>query len=339
MKYNNLHCHTTNSDGQLTVQETIKFCEENNVGAVAFTDHDSVLSDLDIKYLKSYKGPVRWVSGIEISVGRIPEVDKSLSGLHMVGLFVDPTNEELKKFCKRAQDSRRDRMQRIVKNLKSIDIHITEQDCLEASGGEAVGRPHIVQAIMKYESNVERMEELYLEMKAEVDSNSVARKKVMHIQEQGDSQKPYMIFLSKDAYIPDIYVEYLFSPTWDECVSVIRNAGGLSFLAHYFSIANKVELNFIEKLIKEGRLDGVEGVYGLFIFKSDSEFSKEILLQQEKLQDISKRSGCLVSGGSDAHNYENWEEFVNTPEFAEKTVGLLDNILEQSDKDLGWYKS
>ena len=106
-KYNNLHCHTTNSDGKLTVQETVKFCEENNVGAVAFTDHDSVLKESDIKYLKSYKGPVRWVSGIEISVGEIPEIDKKLSLLHMVGLFVDPTNEELIKFCKRAQDSRK----------------------------------------------------------------------------------------------------------------------------------------------------------------------------------------------------------------------------------------
>ena len=338
-KYNNLHCHTTNSDGKLTVQDTIQFCEKNSVEAVAFTDHDSVLKDSDIEYLKSYTGPVRWVSGIEISVGNIPEIDKKLSSLHMVGLFVDPTNKELKKFCKRAQDARRDRMQRIVKNLKSIDIYISEQDCLEASGGEAVGRPHIVEAIMKYPKNVERIEELYKEMIDAADSNEVAQEKVNIIEQQGDGQKPYMIFLSKDSYIPNIYVDYVFQPTWDECVKVIRDAGGLSFLAHYFSIAKKVELSFIEKLIKEGRLDGIEVVYGLYMNKVDSEYSKEFVKQQEELLEISKRTGCYISGGSDAHNYENWEEFVNTPEFANRTVGLLDNILEKSEKGLSWYKS
>jgi predicted metal-dependent phosphoesterase TrpH len=339
MKYNNLHCHTTNSDGKLTIQETIKFCEQNGVEAVAFTDHDSVLSKPDIDYLNSYKGNVRWVSGIEISVGEIPELDAKLSSLHMVGLFVDPTNEQLRRFCKRAQNARKERMQRIVNNLKSIDIHITEEDCLEVSGGEAVGRPHIVQAIMKYESNIKRMEELYLEMKEEAANNPIAEEKVRHIEEQGDSQKPYMIFLSEDSYIPNVYVDYLFRPNWDECVNVIRDAGGLSFLAHYFYSSKKLPIPFVEKLLKEKRLDGVEIVYGLEIEENGDENLKVMREQQEKLIKIVQNTDALVSGGSDAHNMEHWKTFVNNKNFAKSTEGILDNILKNSDKKLGWYKS
>lgn len=338
-KYNNLHCHTTNSDGKLTVKETIEFCEKNNVGAVAFTDHDSVLKESDVKYLKSYKGPVRWVSGIEISVGKIPEIDARISLLHMVGLFVNPTNQELKEFCKRAQEARKERMQKIVKNLKSVDINITEKDCIEASGGETVSRPHIVEAIMKYEKNIQKMEELYNQMKDDAKNNPIAEEKVQIIEEQGDGQKPYMIFLSKDSYIPNIYVDSLFRPTWDECVSVIRNAGGLSFLAHYSSIANKVETSFIETLIEEGRLDGIETVYGLDLSSLDGDVSIEIKKHQKELKKIADRTNCLLSGGSDAHNYRHWEEFINTPKFAKRTEGLLDTILKQSKKDLKWYKS
>jgi predicted metal-dependent phosphoesterase TrpH len=140
-----------------------------------------------------------------------------------------------------------------------------------------------------------------------------------------------MIFLSEDSYIPNIYVDYLFSPTWDECVKVIRDAGGLSFLAHYFSISKKVNLPFIEKLIEEGRLDGVEVVYGMDMMTT------EIREQQEELEKIAEMTGCLVSGGSDAHTYENWIDFVNSKEFASRTVGLLGNILKNSNKELEWY--
>jgi predicted metal-dependent phosphoesterase TrpH len=142
-----------------------------------------------------------------------------------------------------------------------------------------------------------------------------------------------MIFLSEDSYIPNIYVDYLFSPTWDECVKVIRDAGGLSFLAHYFSISKKVDLPFVEKLIEEGRLDGLEVVYGMDMM------TPEIREQQVELERIADRTGCLVSGGSDIHNYDNWIDFVNNKEFASRTVGLLDNILKNSNKELGWYNN
>jgi predicted metal-dependent phosphoesterase TrpH len=339
-KYNNLHTHTVNSDGQLTVPQSIKFCENNNVGAIAFTDHDAVLQSSDIKYLKNYTGPVRWVSGVEISVGKIPELEKQISSLHMVGLFVDPTNKKLQDFCRKAQEARQERMRRIIENLKTIDIHITEEDCLEASGGETVGRPHIVNAILKYQKNIDVINNLYERMKEESKENEELKKKIKNVEKYGDRQKSFELFLTEESYISDIYVNYLFQPTWDECVSVIRHAGGLSFLAHYFVYVNKLPLELVEKLLEEDRLDGLEVVYGLEEFEnSESNGARELENQQSQLKEIAKRTDSLISGGSDVHSKEDFEKFVSNQYYAGKTVGLLDNLLEKSEKDLRWYKS
>jgi predicted metal-dependent phosphoesterase TrpH len=339
LKYNNLHCHTTNSDGKLTVPETIQFCEENRVGAVAFTDHDSVLKEEDIHFLHNYKGEVRWVSGTELAVGEIEGLDERVSLLHLVGLFVDPTNRGLLDFCSKAQEARKERMQRIVNNLKSINIDITEQDCLEASGGEAVGRPHIVESILKYEDNRRVTDNLYREMTKESLNRPELKEKIKAVERYGDIQKPYSLFLSNDAYIPDIYVDYLFRPTLDECVSVIRNAGGLSFLAHYYYSSRNLPLPFTEKLLKENRLDGIEVIYGLEVeIGEDSKERRTMREQKKELLEIASRTNCFVSGGSDAHNLEHWLVFVRNKGFAKQTIGLLDAIVEKRD-DLKWYKS
>jgi predicted metal-dependent phosphoesterase TrpH len=42
MKYQNLHAHTVTSDGLLTYKEVLNVCAKNNIGVLAFTDHDSL---------------------------------------------------------------------------------------------------------------------------------------------------------------------------------------------------------------------------------------------------------------------------------------------------------
>ena len=338
MGYDNLHCHTTNSDGELTVPQILEFCEKNGISSVAFTDHDAVLRDEDIKYLKEYKGPVRWVSGIEISVGHIPELDKQVSTLHMVGLFVDPTNKELIEFCTKAQSAREDRMRTIITNLKTIGINITQEDCLEASGGEVVARPHIVQAIMKYPENVNKMMSLYEELKN--DKSNRAKELMGEIELRGDRQIPYQLFLTDGAYIPNIYVESEFKPTWDECVNVIRNAGGLSFLPHYYTYYNRLPLELVTQFLNENRLDGVEVVSDLNSYANwDSDIAKEVEYCRNLMIDVAKKTNCLVSGGGDCHKRVDWEHLVKNKRFADRTVGLLDDILKRCDRELGWYKS
>ena len=59
-----------------------------------------------------------------------------------------------------AQEARIERMSKMTKNLNNIGFKITQDDCIKQSGGEAVARPHIVKALLSYDENLKRMEEI-----------------------------------------------------------------------------------------------------------------------------------------------------------------------------------
>ncbi len=116
MSYETLHAHTTASDGTLTHLELLDACQKYNVGIVAFTDHDSLPNKKTLKLLNENRNhPIKWIIGIEVSSGLPRELGgKVHSGLHIVGLFVNPTNKDLLEYCKLAQEARITRMQRMV---------------------------------------------------------------------------------------------------------------------------------------------------------------------------------------------------------------------------------
>ena len=146
--YESLHNHTTASDGTQTYLEVLEAARRNKVGLVAFTDHDTLPSAADLKILRDYDGPVKWMVGCEISSGLPIELGGGVtSSLHILGLFTDPTNKALLDHCVKAVAARIERMERIVTNLKSLGFNISVEDCMAASGGETVGRPHIVRAL------------------------------------------------------------------------------------------------------------------------------------------------------------------------------------------------
>src|SRR3972149_3776185 len=96
LKYQNLHTHTTVSDGLMLYLNTLKICEKCGVGTVAFTDHDSLPGKKTVSELKKYSGPVKWISGIEISSGLPVELGgKPTSKFHIIGLFVNPFDKAL----------------------------------------------------------------------------------------------------------------------------------------------------------------------------------------------------------------------------------------------------
>lgn len=332
-----LHSHTKNSDGILSHLEVLKTCEDNNIAVVAFTDHDSVIDAKSLEILRSYKGKVKWVSGIEISSGLPAELGgKATSDFHITGLFVDPTNNKLKEHCVLANEARVVRMQKMVGNLQGLGFDIKEEDCIKASGGEAVGRPHVVAALVSKDENLEIIEKLRLQMKKEAEKDEEVKKKYDAMMEQGERQYPYVIFLTDDSYIPNIYVDYQYFVDMDSSVKLIRDAGGVAVLAHYFSCARKVDETLLEKIFKDDRLDGAETVYGLFCLNTGSEIENtvnETLLIAEKL--VAKHSK-LKSGGADAHVREDFEHFANSGDYAKRTVDLVENIIRQSGVNTKW---
>ncbi len=324
--YETLHCHTKTSDGELTHLQVLEACAQNNISVVAFTDHDALPNQQTVDQLQANKNhQTKWIIGCELSSGWPKEIGGVGSSFHIVGLFVDPLNKALLERNLKFQESRVERMEQMVKNLKGMGFKISVDDCLKESGGESIGRPHIVAALKKKEQNIEITEKLKNKMGKDAESDPELKEKYEKMIERGEDQYPYVLFLDSAAYIPNIYVDYLYYTDLDETVKVIRDAGGVAILAHWSFSKSKVDEQVIEKLFKEGRLDGAEIVFGLGVTERQDEMKEDM----ETMKRLTKKWNKLQSGGADIHKGEDFSYFVEAAWYTKKTIGLTERMIQQ----------
>ena len=327
--YESLHNHTTASDGNQTYAEVLATAERCGFGTMAFTDHDMLPSEADLNFLRSYTGPVKWCLGCEISSGLPMELGGGPTSMfHIVGLFTDPTNPELLEHCRRAVSARTQRMESMVANLRGLGFAITVDDCLEASGGEGVGRPHIVKALNRHPANDAVMQALKNQMGAAALTSADVAMDYMRMLERDPSDYPYRLFLSDDAFIPGVYVDYLYSTDMDQSVSLIRGAGGRALLSHWPTISRKVSADMLEGFLRDGRLDGVEIRSGFF----DSQVER----QGQLLEAIAERTKTAWTIGIDGHRGVDIERFAADRKLAPRSIGQTQRFIDKFKPDLKW---
>lgn len=135
-----LHVHSNNSDGTMTILELIEEAKEKNIDAFALTDHDTVQGlDEFIKLNVDY--PL--IFGIELSTY------SNGKPVHILGYFPKPLPEidELRDYLIRIKKKREIRIQKIIKGLKKyFNIEINYEEVKKNSHG-VIARPHIARAI------------------------------------------------------------------------------------------------------------------------------------------------------------------------------------------------
>lgn len=327
-----LHTHTTLSDGKLSHRQMFELSRSLDVSVVAFTDHDAVPDERELAYLESiHEVETKWIIGIEITARVSKELISRASGsLHVIGLFIDPKNVAIIEHCEKAQDARVERMKKIVCNLQNLGFTLAEEDCLKASGGESVGRPHIVEALFSHPENRSVTERLAQQMEEDSRQNPALRLQYERMIEMGESQFPYTLFLSDDSY-QKAYVETSFCPDLDEAVSLIRSAGGIASIAHYFTVKNKMPLFFAEQLLKEKRIDGMETVYGMRLIGKSNE--DELENEKMEIKRLLRIYDGIETGGSDAHTEKDMRQYASLKEFSAKSAGMAKKILDSGKVD------
>ncbi|MBO4963073.1 MAG: PHP domain-containing protein [Clostridia bacterium] len=119
MKYCDLHCHSTFSDGTNTPKQLLELAKKVNLSALALTDHNTI-DGLESFLQESKNYDILPIAGIEIST---EYQDKSI---HIVGLFLDKSYfETIKDFLKiplkRKEESNRLLAINLNKNGYKID--------------------------------------------------------------------------------------------------------------------------------------------------------------------------------------------------------------------------
>ena len=195
-----LHIHTTESDGCLTVDEVLETAMQRGLSHISITDHDTTLGvEKAINVCSKY--------GIDIIPGVEFNTLYKNEEIHVLGYYKSIENEQLQNRLRIIREERTEITQHMVRKLQHNGIHINWDEVRSvASANGVICKTHIMYALWKKttEPNV-------------IDWNHIAS----------------WFRHGGMAYIP-----YLGNP-YQDAVDFILETGGLPVLAHPGTIKNQ----------------------------------------------------------------------------------------------------
>jgi predicted metal-dependent phosphoesterase TrpH len=172
--------------------------------------------------------------------------------LHLLGLFLDAAHPAIDRFCARARDERERRIERMVEALGRANVNVPLDAVLEEANGATPARPHLARVIVR-------------------------------MGYAADVSKAFDSFLVEGR--PGFVARWL--PTVDEVVRLVRDAGGVTSLAH--PGVNRISRNQLGELARAG-IDAVE-----------ADHPDHPPTQVEAYERWGRPLGLLMTGGSDFH--------------------------------------
>jgi predicted metal-dependent phosphoesterase TrpH len=324
------HNHTVLSDGVLTHKELFYLTQKAGFSVLAFTDHDSLPDEETLRQLEELRSePMKWIMGIEMTA-RLPD-EYSGTPFHLVGLFVDPRDSTLLSHCASLQTERIERMHKLLAHVHALGFEVSVEDVLEEAQGDSVGMPHIAKAIERYPKNKVVVEEIEKKLAIAKEIEPHAKEIYQRLQIQGERGKPYLLYLSRNSFIPPPHIE-LTLPSIDEASAMIRNAGGVSILAHYFTYSRQLPMHGLREILDAKRIDGVETVYHMHA--DDHQGGAYIEAERQQVKHVAVQTGALDSGGGDIHTELDLKNFLAMPELVSETVGMTKRMIARGGLDI-----
>lgn len=142
MRGYDLHTHSDRSDGTLSPTDVMSLAAERDLAGVALTDHDT-FDGLREAATKAGELGLDFVPGIEFSA----EYDGT--SLHILGYWADPDDPAIGAELRRLTATRLRRGEMIVEKLRDLGFDVSLARVREIAGGDAIGRPHIAQAMVE----------------------------------------------------------------------------------------------------------------------------------------------------------------------------------------------
>ena len=190
---------------------------ERGLRVLALTDHDTVGGVTEASAAAEAAG-IRFIPGVELST------HVETGEVHMLGYFIDPTNQVLLDALAQFREAREGRAEAIVARLRDAGAPIRLERVLEHAAGGSIGRPHVARALVE----------------------------AGHAQSVGDAFDRWLV-RGRPGYVER------FKLTPADAVRLIREVGGVPVLAHPHSANDLASL--LPELLAAG-LAGLECYYG-----------------------------------------------------------------------------
>jgi len=110
-----LHSHSNRSDGSLSPADLVRHARAAGLAVLALTDHDTVAGLEEARGAADRSG-LELVPGVEISACWRAQ------SIHVVGLWIDPTEAHLLAHLETQAERRRDRMRKICARLSQVAL-------------------------------------------------------------------------------------------------------------------------------------------------------------------------------------------------------------------------
>lgn len=261
-----LHSHSTNSDGQHSVEEVAKMMSDSNVQFWSLTDHDTISGWQSAKTAAEAHDIV-FIPGVELtcmpgleanqSIMELHQRERASDSWHLLAYFptIDFQSEQHKHFkdwLAPLGDGRIPRMISMVEKLDELGMPI-DIDAVLARAGDSVGRPHLADEMMKLG---------YVDTRQEAFDKWIGDGKPVHI----TRTKPSIV----------------------EACEAVHAAGGITSLAHplYYCIDT-------DDLVRFCRDSGVDAIESFHRSHPD--------IYRYQLWSAAKDAGLKVTCGSDFH--------------------------------------
>jgi 3',5'-nucleoside bisphosphate phosphatase len=153
-----LHCHSTASDGLLAPADLVRRAAGNGVEILALTDHDELCGLAEARAQARDLG-LRFIDGVEVSI--------SWGGItiHVVGLNIDPHNQQLQQGLQGIRQGRAERAKKMAQDLERVGIPGSLEGAYAyVDNPNLIGRTHFARFLVekRYVSDVKSAFQHYL---------------------------------------------------------------------------------------------------------------------------------------------------------------------------------
>ncbi|PIN93744.1 hypothetical protein COU54_01795 [Candidatus Pacearchaeota archaeon CG10_big_fil_rev_8_21_14_0_10_31_24] len=264
MKHVDLHTHTIYSDGTDSPESLVRAMIVSGVEAMALTDHDTMAG-----YDEALKEAKKW--NLEL----IPGVEVSTHHYHILGLNVDPENQEFRKFLDEVQRRQKEVCVERIGILNNYGVPITVEKLEKAYPLSRLGKWNVINTMIQ-----------------DPECASYLSKEKYKIDPAGNPTPETILryFVGTKGIAGKISKNRDFSSR--ESIAQIHNAGGIAIVAHAFKQIKRWDdresVYFVLGKLKERNIDGVE------IQPNYGE-------KNNLIRDYALENGLMMTYGSDFH--------------------------------------
>jgi len=273
-----LHLHTLASDGSETPRHLFEMAANLDLKAIGFCDHDTIGAAHEGASLAEEFG-IEFVPGCEIGIAHDP--DRGLVEADLLAYYYDPDHDELGEVLARLRKAKNEKLDAQLEVLLREGFKLPKEEVVAEAKGETIRRPHIFTVLKRYYPD-------------------------MHPQ----------VFYPNTDFGGPWYVSKSYNLTLEECVALVRRAGGVTVLSSpgSYNVLYKKDGTLIDpgvdrmiRMCAEAGVECLETVYTYqcnkpyFRSKDDTVGDEQLNQLIEHYESLADELGMTKTGGSDFH--------------------------------------